>query len=372
MPSSTDSENAARPARWDDWRWQTRHRVRTLAQLRERLDLAPHHAVADDATIERFPLGVTPYYLSLADPADPADPILRQVLPVADEAEAEGQETGDPFREDELSPVKGVVHRYGDRALILPTNYCATLCRHCFRKRTWSDGFFVLSRDELRRAVDYVAAHDEIRDVLVTGGDPLNIALPVLDELLGALRAVPHVEVLRVASRVPVTLPQRIDAEMVARLAAHRPLWLVTHFNHARELAPPAARALRALLDAGISVLNQTVLLRGVNDSVEAQLALARGLIRLGVRPYYLHMADPVAGAGHFRLPLARGVEIVKAMHGRIAGFGIPRLVVDLPDGKGKVPLGADFVLARQGEVVLFESPIDGSAVAYRDPRRES
>ncbi len=358
------------PARdWNDWRWQTRHRVRSLADLARALGRPETSHLAAAAVTEEFPVGVSPYYLSLVDGADPNDPILRQVLPIAEEARSDEQEVRDPFHEEELSPVPGIVHRYRDRALIVPTNFCATLCRHCFRKRTWADGFFALDRGQLGRAIDYVRAHVEVRDVLVTGGDPLHLAEDVLQFLLDGLRSVSHVEVLRVASRVPVTLPQRIDAAMIAILRRAAPLWFVTHFNHAKEVTDSAAAALRALIDAGITVQNQTVLLAGVNDSVDAQLALSRALLRLGVRPYYLHLADPVAGAGHFRVPVETGIEIVRGMFGKVAGFGIPRLVIDLPGGKGKVPLMPDFCVARDGDDLWFQSPIDGSAVRYRNPR---
>lgn len=359
---------AARTPQWGDWRWQMRHRIRTLGALLDTLQLGPSLVTADEELLRRFPVGVTPYYLSLADPYDPHDPILQQVLPIPSEAVAGGQETADPFEEQALSPVKGIVHRYPDRALVVPTNFCATLCRHCFRKRSWADGFFVLNGAELERAIEYIRARPGIRDVLVTGGDALHLREELLGPLLVALRGIAHVEVLRVATRVPVTLPQRIDAAMLDLLAAVRPLWLITHFNHAIEVSPQAAQALRALLDRGITVQNQTVLLRGVNDSVDAQLELSRALLRLGVRPYYLHLADPVAGAGHFRLPIERGQEIVRGMFGKIAGFGIPRLIVDLPGGKGKVPVMPSFAVDAAGRAIRFTSPIDGSVVDYEDP----
>lgn len=362
-------QQGVRQEDWDDWRWQTRHRVRSLQSLRGALGLGHGGGGAiEPELLERFPVGVTPYYLSLADPSDPADPILAQVLPSAAEGAAHGQEVADPFREQDLAPVPGVIHRYGDRALIVPTNFCATLCRHCFRKRSWGDGFFTLGRAELAAAVDYVRRTTAIRDVLVTGGDPLHLPFHLLGRLLQDLRGVEHLEVLRVASRVPVTLPQRIDGAMLDLLASVRPLWFITHFNHVREVSRAAAAALRQLLDRGITVQNQTVLLRGVNDSTDAQLELSRALLSVGVRPYYLHVADPVAGAGHFRVSVDRAVEIVRGMVGRIAGFGVPRLVLDLPGGKGKVPLSPDFEVVREGRTIWFQSPIDGSLARFEDP----
>ncbi|MFH0944731.1 MAG: KamA family radical SAM protein [Planctomycetota bacterium] len=351
---------------WADWRWQTRHRIRSLSGLERALGRVGRGGFPEPSPV--YPVGVTPYYLSLVDPSDPDDPILRQILPVEQERRSQGQETADPFDEARLSPLPGVIHRYPDRVLVVPTNFCATLCRHCFRKRTWADGFFMLSDRQLRQAVEYVREHEEVRDVLVTGGRSAASAVALPAEPATGLRAVPQVEVLRVASRTPVTLPQRIDKEIVRALAAVRPLWFLTHFNHVREVTAEAGRALRLLLDRGITVQNQAVLLRGVNDSTSGQVALSRALLKLGVRPYYLHLADPVAGAGHFRLPVERGLEIVRGMFGRISGLGIPRLVVDLPGGKGKVPLVPDFTVRREGDQIWFESPIDGAPVPFQNP----
>ena len=361
-----DQDRTPSAAQWADWRWQTRHRIRSLRELEQALGRGGTSGLPDPTTV--FPVGVTPYYLSLVDPSDPHDPILRQILPVEQERRSALQETGDPFDEERFSPLPGVIHRYPDRVLVVPTNFCATLCRHCFRKRTWADGFFMLSDQQLWRAVEYVRERPEVRDVIVTGGDPLHLRLPSLVRLLAGLRAIPQVEVLRVASRTPVTLPQRIDEQIAQALASVRPLWFLTHFNHVREVTDEAAFALRLLLDRGITVQNQAVLLRGVNDSTADQVALSRALLKQGVRPYYLHLADPVAGTGHFRLPIERGLEIVRGMFGQISGPGIPRLVVDLPGGKGKVPLVPDFTVRRKGDQIWFESPIDGTPVQFLNP----
>lgn len=362
LPAATGSE-------WNDWRWQTRHRLRSAGEVLRAVGLDGRIELPDEASLARFPVGVSPYYVSRVKPGDPNDPILRQILPSVLESESRESERSDPFREDERSPVPGVVHRYPDRALILPTNFCATLCRHCFRKRSWADGFYFLDRAALARAVDYVRATASIRDVLITGGDPLHLATDVLAALVADLKSIARLDVVRIASRTPVTLPQRIDEAWIAALAPHRPLWFITHFNCASEVSAEATLAVRRLIDAGFTVLNQTVLLRGVNDDLESQLELARAMIRVGVRPYYLHLADPVVGAGHFRTSIERGVEIVRAMQGRISGFAIPRLVIDLPDGKGKVPLSPDFSIGRDGDAVVFRSPLDGSAVRVDVPR---
>lgn len=361
---------SATEAEWGDWRWQVRNRIRSLDQLAAALEPARFFSCSDEDLTRTYPVGVTPYYLSLADPRDPRDPILRQIVPDPAEAGSGGQESADPFAEQERSPVPGVIHRYPDRALVVPTNFCATLCRHCFRKGSWAGGFRMLGDAELDRAVDYVRQDEGIHDVLITGGDPLHLPARRLLRLLRAIRSIDHVEVVRVASRTPVTLPQRIDAEMVGILAAVRPLWFITHFNLAREVSGAARAALRALLDAGITVQNQAVLLRGINDTSEEQIGLSRALLGVGVRPYYLHLGDPVAGAGHFRTSIERGREVVRGMFGRVSGLGIPRLVLDLPGGKGKVPLEASFETRRQGAEVWFESPIDGTEVQFVDPPR--
>ena len=353
---------------WADWRWQVRHSVRSRDALLEALGLEGSALAHTSDPSDQFPAGVTPYYLSLVDPSDQDDPILKQILPVEEELESRGQEREDPFEESRFSPVPGVVHRYSDRVLVVPTNYCATLCRHCFRKRSWAAGFFVLDDRALMRAVEYVRSRPEVRDVIVTGGDPLHLRLESLVRLFKGLRAIPQVEVIRVASRTPVTLPQRLDEATADALAGLRPLWFLTHFNHSRELTPESGQALRRLIDRGVTVQNQAVLLRGVNDTTEEQLLLARGLLQLGVRPYYLHLADPVVGAGHFRLPVERALEVVRGMYGKISGLGIPRLVVDLPGGKGKVPLAPDFSAGRDGDQIWFESPIDGSSVPFLNP----
>ncbi|MBI4878174.1 MAG: KamA family radical SAM protein [Planctomycetes bacterium] len=357
----------ATSAEWSDWRWQVRNRLRTVEEVAAALRLPGWAQNVERGLLRRFPVAVTPYYLSLARPGKANDPIARQILPAAEEGVALAGETPDPLAEDALSPVPGVVRRYPDRALIVPTSFCATHCRHCFRKRGWAGGGVALKKSELLRAVEFVRSTPAIRDVLVTGGDPLHLGPRLLAMLLTELRKVPHLEVLRVASRAPVTLPQRIDEELLALLRAVRPLWFLTHFNHRVEVTPLAASALRRLVDAGIPVQNQTVLLKGVNDTSAKQLALARALLALGVRPYYLHLPDPVAGTGHFRVPLDRAVDVVRGMFGKIAGFGIPRLVVDLPGGKGKVPVMPSFLRRRDGDDLWFESPLGGGEVLYRE-----
>lgn len=356
------------PVRWDDWRWQLRHRVRTLEQLRRLVPAVRDLSAAGGDLVARAPVSVTPHYLSLADPHDPSDPILRQVFPASAEERVLPGESPDPFDERALSPVPGIVRRYPDRALLLPTNFCATLCRHCFRRDSWGEGFSFLDDATLARAVEWIRSEEAVRDVLITGGDPLHLPTRRIARLLDDLLAIERLDVVRIATRTPVTLPQRFDTPLFDALARRRRLWIVTHFNHPREVSPASRRVLDRLADLGVPVLNQSVLLRGVNDRADTIERLCRLLVRVGVRPYYLHAADPVSGAGHFRVPLAEARAIVRALHGRLTGFAVPRLVVDLPGGAGKAPVDLGFGPLETNGGVLFEGPIDGRRVEYPEP----
>jgi len=356
---------------WDSWTWQQQHRLSSVGAILDVLGAdfpvaaatrAAMEAVASPRAGEPPKVGVTPCYLALADPADPRDPILPQVLPDPAESATDGG-APDPFEEEALEIVPGVVHRYGDRALFLLTNWCTTLCRHCMRKREWEGRFRTLSDEEVDRAIDAIAARPEIRDVLLSGGDPLNLAPAFLGRVLARLRERCDLDCLRIGSRVPVTLPQRIDAELLAALAPAAPLWLNTHFNHARELSADSIAAVARLTRAGVVVSNQGVLLRGVNDTPDDLLALSRALLRAGLRAYYLHQCDPVAGVRHFRVGLARALELVRSLNGRVSGLAIPRLMVDLPGGGGKVQADGPQLRERRGERFVYRSPIDGRDV---------
>jgi lysine 2,3-aminomutase len=351
---------------WDAWTWQQQHR---LASVRAILDVLggdfPVGAKtrgAMEAAAGAGKVGVTPSYLALADPDDRRDPILAQVLP--DPAEhADDGGVADPFEEESLEIAPGVVHRYGDRALFLLTNYCTTLCRHCMRKREWEGRFRRLTDEQVDRGVAAIAARPEIRDVLLSGGDPLNLPPAFVGRVLMRLRERCDLDCLRIGSRVPVTLPQRIDDELLAALAPAAPLWLNTHFNHARELSPDSVAAVARLTRAGVVVSNQAVLLRGVNDRASDLLDLSRALLRAGLRAYYLHQCDPVAGVRHFRVGLARALELVQSLNGRVSGLAIPRLMVDLPGGGGKVQADGPRLLERRDDRFVYRSPIDGRAI---------
>jgi lysine 2,3-aminomutase len=349
---------------WHDWRWQQRQRLtsvdRILAVLGPDFAIAPAVREGMRTAEAVYPVATSPYYLSLARPDDPRDPILAQVLPDPVEPASTGRE--DPFREEELQIAPGVVHRYPDRALFLLTNLCSTLCRHCMRKREWRQPWERLSDAAVRAGVAAIGACEEIRDVLLSGGDPLHLGTAFLDRVLGPLRAIERLDCIRFGSRAPVTEPQRVDAALLEVLARHAPLFLNTHFNHARELTPEAIAAVRALTRAGVIVSNQAVLLRGVNDRAEDLLDLSRGLLRAGMRAYYLHHCDPVHGAHQFRVGLRRGLELVRSLAGKVSGLAIPRYVVDLPSGGGKVEASAQVRISADDRA-LFRSPLSGDLI---------
>ncbi len=316
----------------------------------------------------RYPARVTPGYAALIDPADPADPIAAMVLPDPRELRPAPHLQADPLAEGQDSPLPGVIHRYPDRVLLLLTGRCPAVCRFCTRKRI--AGRRQAGRGEawLAAVGDYLGAHPEVREVLLSGGEPLLLSDGHLGRVLDTLRAVPHVELLRVDSRAPVVLPARITPELVALLRQAAPLWFVTHFNHPRELRPAAVEACGRLADAGIPVENQSVLLAGVNDGEAVIEALCRGLLRARVRPYYLHQCDLVEGTEHFRTPLARGRALRRHLAGRVGGHGIPRHVVDAPGGHGKIPIAAHTELGRDEDGTILRAP-DGAIVRYPDPR---
>lgn len=356
------------PEKWSDWRWQLRHAVRSTAELESWLSLtADEREGALAAERVGLPLGITPYYLSLVDREDPGCPLRRQVVPRASEATTVVGDLRDPLGEEAHSPAPHLIQRYPDRALLLVTDRCAVYCRFCTRSRMVGHGGGARSLDHLRPALDYLAAHPDVRDVIVSGGDPLGMSDQRLTEVLTALREIPSVETIRLATRAPVALPQRVDDALLRCLRAHHPVWVMTHFNHPRELTEEASAACRSLADAGCPVMNQTVLLRGVNDDSSVLSALFRGLVRQRVRPYYLLQADPVRGTGHLRTPFAKGQAIMAELQGRLSGIALPKLIVDTPGGLGKVPAHPSYVVSRGPGVVRLRSPW-GVEVDYFDP----
>jgi len=349
-------------AQWDDWRWQMTHRIATVEELGRYLRLGDAEREQIRAAGRHYRWSITPYYASLMDPDDPACPLRRQQVPAVQELD---DEIGlpDPLYEQDNSPVDAVVHVYPDRVAFKVTNVCPTYCRYCFRE------YFVGNEDEhhTRRKIDeglaYIAAHEAIRDVLVTGGDPFLFSDRRLDELLGRLRAIGHVEIIRFGTRTPCTLPQRITPELCRILARHHPIWLNTHFNHPRELTAEAARACGLLLAAGVPLGNQTVLLKGVNDDAQVMRALVHGLLRMRVRPYYIFHCQLLAGTAHLRTSIEKGLEVMQALRGHTTGFGVPNYVLDTP--YGKVPLLPQYLLGRAGDEVLVRT---WNGAVWREP----
>lgn len=354
----------------DDWRWQLRHSLTTPEAIGARLRLSDSERRGLDALGSRgFPVAITPYYFGLIDPDDPACPLRRQLVPRAEELVQVHGDLADPLGEAAHEVAPNLIVRYPDRALLFATDRCAVYCRFCTRSRLVGAGGGARSLDVLGPALAYLRQHPEITDVIISGGDPLVMATDRIARLVSAVRAIPSVETIRLATRVPVVLPQRITDELLQALRPHHPIWVMTHFNHPRELTPEAALACNRLADAGFPVMNHCVLLRGVNDDADVLTQLFRGLVRLRVRPYYLLQADPVQGTGHLRTPLAVGVEIMERLQGRLSGIALPKFIVDTPGGMGKVPVSPSFIVA-QGENVTRFRTHRGVEVDYWDPPR--
>lgn len=358
---------------WEDWRWQMQHAIRTTTQLAELLPHTPEQIEILTRLEAQYKLAIPPYYFSLINVQDPADPIRLQAVPSTAEAQQRpGLELEDPLEEDLDSPLPGVTHRYPDRVLLVTTHVCSMYCRFCTRKRVTMDreGWDGPSHDD-HRMVAYVREHPEVRDVIISGGDPLSLPLARLQWFVHSLAEIPHVDVVRIGTRVPVTLPQRLfDPELIGVLASAGKVWVQTHFNHPREITPEAARACRSLVNAGLPVSNHTVLLKGVNDSVPIMRSLVRGLLRIKVRPYYLFHCDPVVGAGHLRTSVWKGLEIIEGLRGHVSGLAVPTYVVDGLHGAGKIPLMPNYLVSASENAVVLRN-YEGLLFRYQpDDRR--
>jgi lysine 2,3-aminomutase len=351
-----------------EWQAQVRDAARSAADLAEVLDLTTEELEgARRAEREGLPISVTPYYLSLADPNDAGCPIRLQCVPRIDEAREVPGDMVDPLGEVEHEVAPHLVQRYPDRVLLLATDRCAVYCRFCTRSRIVGDGGGPTPLDRLEPAFRYISEHPAVRDVIISGGDPLAMATSRLERIVARVRAIASVETIRLATRVPVTLPMRVTGELVRALRKHHPLWVMTHFNHPKELTREAIAACGRLADGGFPVMNQTVLLAGINDDAAVLEALFRGLVRARVRPYYLLHADPVRGTGHLRTPLATGISLMERLQGRLTGIALPKLICDTPGGRGKVPLSPDWIVARApGKTVL--RTFRGEEVSVVDP----
>ena len=349
FPDATDAE-------WGDWRWQLRHAVRTPEALGKLIPLTDDEKAGCLETAAVFRLGITPYYLSLIDPRHPFCPVRMQSIPVRAEARVRPGELLDPLGEDKTRPVEAIVHKYPDRVLFLAVDSCSVYCRHCTRRRLTKGGEAELSRTELQKGLDYVAGHPEVRDVLISGGDPLLLSDERLEQLLGPLKQIKHVEMIRIGTRLPVCLPQRITDSLAKLLRRHAPLFVITHFNHPKEITPEAREACERLVDHGVPVENQAVLMRRLNSNARIIKELSHQSLSMRVRPYYLHQMDVAQGLEHLRTPISTGVEILEQLRGHTTGLAVPHLAVDLPGGGGKVTLQPDYVVERGEQATVLRN----------------
>ena len=353
--------------KWNDWRWQLGHMLTSTDELARAVDLSAEEVAGLAASAALFRVGLTPYYASLMDPAHASCPIRMQAIPRAIEAEIRDEELRDPLGEDSHNPAPSIVHKYPDRVLFLVVDRCGIYCRHCNRRRLVG-GDEPPTTADLDAGLAYIARTPRIRDVLLSGGDPLLLSTRRLDHLLGRLRAIPHVETIRIGTRLPVVCPMRIDDELVAALRKHHPLFINTHFNHIKELTPEARAGCERLVDAGIPVGNQTVLLRGINSSTASLRALMRGLLRSRVRPYYLFQGDTVIGTDHLRTPVETAMELYRSLRGWMNSMAVPMLVLDAPGGHGKVPLIPSYIESLDADTVVVRT-YRGTRVEYPQPR---
>jgi lysine 2,3-aminomutase len=352
---------------WNDWRWQLRHRITTLQQLKEIIDLTQEEIEGIKNSKGRLALAVTPYFTSLMDSANSNCPIRRQAIPRIEECHLSKNDMVDPCGEDKDSPVPGLVHRYPDRVLLLVTDQCAVYCRYCTRRRLVGSNERSITQGNFEEVLKYLKSHRKVRDVLISGGDPLLLENERLEEILSRLRALPHIELLRIGTRVPVTLPQRITGGLVRMLKRYHPLMISIHFTHPKEITDAVKKACNELADAGIPLGSQTVLLKGINDKPYIMKKLVHELLKIRVRPYYIYQCDLAMGTEHFRTSVATGIQIIEKLRGHTTGYAIPTYVVDAPGGGGKIPVEPVYVMSRgKGKVVLRN--YEGKVFEYPEP----
>lgn len=355
---------------WKNWKWQVKHRIRSLDVLESLLGIkfSPDKRSQIEKTIKKFPMAITPYYLSLIDTNNMEnDPIFRQSVPTIHELEYSQADMKDPLHEDKDSPVPGITHRYPDRVLFLVSNVCAMYCRHCTRKRRVGDIDNIPTKEEIKIGIDYIRNTPQVRDVLLSGGDPFLLSTDYLDWILTELRKIRHVEIIRIGTRTPVVLPYRITYRLVEMLKKHHPLWINTHFNHPREITASSKEALSKLADAGIPLGNQSVLLAGVNDCPIVMRSLVHKLVVNRVRPYYLYQCDLSEGLSHFRTPVGKGIEIIESLIGHTTGFCVPTYVIDAPGGGGKIPVMPNYLISWSTNKVILRN-YEGVITTYKEP----
>lgn len=371
MPAAFESRRApvyrdVPDEKWNDWRWQLSHRLNSADEIGAVIELTESERQALNTT-GLFRVDITPYFISLIRPDDPHDPIRQQIIPRMEEMEAFTAMMEDSLAEDRHSPVPGLVHRYPDRVLMLVTTQCASYCRYCTRSRIVGDPTATFNRQEFEMQLEYIRHTPQVRDVLLSGGDPLVLAPKVLEELLSRLREIPHVEILRIGTRVPVFMPMRVTAELTDMLQKYHPLWMNIHVNHPNEITAELADACDKLSRAGIPLGNQTVLMAGVNDCVHIQRDLVQKLVRIRVRPYYLYQADLVPGSGHIRTPVAKGIEIIEGLRGHTSGFAVPQYSIDAPGGGGKITIQPSYMITMSDHKVILRN-FEGYISTYEEP----
>ena len=361
FPNVTDEQ-------WNDWKWQVKNRIETYEELSKYFTFSPEEAEGIKKALAKFRMAITPYYLSLIDPTDPYDPIRRQAIPAGEECNIAPADLNDPLHEDEDSPAPGLTHRYPDRVLFLITDMCSMYCRHCTRRRFAGQKDDESPSERIEKCLAYIEKTPQVRDVLLSGGDALMVSDKKLEYIIQRLRAIPHVEIVRIGSRTPVVCPQRITPELCEMLKKYHPIWLNTHFNHPNEFTPEAEQALARLANAGIPLGNQTVLLRGVNDCVHVMKKLMHELVRNRVRPYYIYQCDLSMGLEHFRTPVSKGIEIIENLRGHTSGYAVPTFVVDAPGGGGKTPVMPQYVISQSPDKVILRN-FEGVITTYTEPR---
>jgi len=360
FPEVTDEQ-------WNDWKWQVKNRIETLDQLKRYLPLNADEEEGVKQSLTTLRMAITPYYLSLIDPDDPDCPIRKQAIPTGLETHQSAADLLDPLHEDADSPVPGLTHRYPDRVLFLITDMCSMYCRHCTRRRFAGQNDHESPSERIQKGIDYIARTPQVRDVLLSGGDALMVSDKMLESIIQRLRAIPHVEIIRIGTRTPVVCPQRITDDLVNMLKKYHPIWVNTHFNHPNEITPESTAACERMANAGIPLGNQSVLLRGVNDCVYVMKRLVQGLVKIRVRPYYIYQCDLSMGLEHFRTPVSKGIEIIENLRGHTSGFAVPTFVVDAPGGGGKIPVMPTYLISQApGRVVLRN--FEGVITTYTEP----
>lgn len=360
FPNVTDEQ-------WNDWHWQVKNRIESLEDLKKYITLSAEEEEGVKKTLETLRMAITPYYFSLMDINDPNCPVRKQAIPSIKEIHKAEADLLDPLHEDEDSPVPGLTHRYPDRVLLLITDMCSMYCRHCTRRRFAGANDDAMPMDRIDKAIEYIAKTPQVRDVLLSGGDALLVSDETLEYIISKLRAIPHIEIVRIGSRTPVVLPQRITPELVEMLKKYHPIWLNTHFNHPKEVTPESKKACELMANAGIPLGNQSVLLRGINDCVHVMKRLVHDLVKMRVRPYYIYQCDLSMGLEHFRTPVSKGIEIIEGLRGHTSGYAVPTFVVDAPGGGGKTPVMPQYVISQAPHKVVLRN-FEGVITTYTEP----